>query len=232
MRVVWTAGILFAVVSVLTVVLLAAAGFTVSPFDTGQAQSERFHPYISVATGLQYNVPMRLVIRQSGQPDIKLTACFDTRPFVEVPYYDVKVGTTRTPWAFELELVHHKLYLANRPSEVDTFEITHGYNPILLNAVREHWGVAFRAGAGILLAHPQSTVRGLRFPETGGILGWFVSGPAAQVGVSKSWEFGPHLLAGVEGKFVGAWARVPIVNGNADVPNLSLHGLVSAGWRF
>jgi hypothetical protein len=129
-------------------------------------------------------------------------------------------------------LVHHKLYLANRPAEVSTFEITHGYNPILLNVAMEKWGVAFRAGAGIVLTHPQTTVRGLRFPETGGVLGWYVSGPAAQVGVSKRWEFGDHLLAGVEGKLVGAWARVPIVNGTADVPNLSLHGLVSAGWRF
>jgi hypothetical protein len=151
---------------------------------------------------------------------------------VEVPYYDVKVGVAREPWAFELELIHHKLYLANRPAEVDTFEITHGYNPILLNVVREKWGAAFRAGAGILLAHPQSTIRGLRFPETGGILGWYVSGPAAQAGVSKWRDFGRHFFAGAEGKFVGAWARVPIVQGSADVPNLSLHGLVTVGWRF
>jgi hypothetical protein len=195
-------------------------------------QDVKFHPYVAVGAGLQYNVPLSLVIRQSGHPDLRLTARFATRPFVEVPYYDVKVGVAREPWAFELELVHHKLYLANRPAEVDRFEITHGYNPILMNVVREKWGTAFRAGAGILLAHPQSTIRGLRFPETGGILGWYVSGPAAQVGVSKSWEFGNHFLAGFEGKLVGAWARVPIVNGSADVPNLSLHGLASVGWRF
>ena len=215
-----------------TLLFFVLAGLQVAPFDPGLVQAPRFHPYVVVATGLQYNVPMRLVIRQSGQPDIKLTAHFDTRPFAEVPYYDVKVGMARRPWAFELELVHHKLYLANRPAEVDMFEITHGYNPILLNAVREKWGVAFRAGAGFVLAHPQTMVRGLRFPETGGILGWYVSGPAAQVGVSRWWEFGHHLLAGVEGKLVGAWARVPIVDGTADVPNLSLHALASVGWRF
>jgi len=202
------------------------------PLGHGPAPDAEFQPYVSVGAGLQYNVPLPLVIRQSGHPDLRLTARFDTRPFAEVPYYDVKVGMARKPWAFELELVHHKLYLANRPAEVDTFEITHGYNPILLNVVREKWGVAFRAGVGFVLAHPQTMVRGLRFPETGGILGWYVSGPAAQVGVSKWWEFGNHFLAGVEGKLVGAWARVPIVDGSADVPNLSLHGLASVGWRF
>lgn len=212
--------------------LLVRANLQVLPFDHGPTLDAEFQPYVSVGTGLQYNVPLPLVIRQSGHPDLRLTARFDTRPFVEVPYYDVKVGVAREPWAFELELIHHKLYLANRPAEVDTFEITHGYNPILLNVVREKWGAAFRAGAGILLAHPQSTIRGLRFPETGGILGWYVSGPAAQVGVSKQWDFARHFFAGIEGKLVGAWARVPIVDGTADVPNLSLHGLVSAGWRF
>jgi len=212
--------------------LLVRADLQLASGDQGQAQGERFRPYVSVGAGLQYNVPLPIVIRQSGRPDIRLTAHFSTRPLFEVPYYDVKVGVARRSWAYEIELVHHKLYLDNRPSEVDTFEITHGYNPILLNAVCEKWGIAFRAGAGILLAHPQSTVRGLRFPETGGVLGWFVSGPAAQVGVSKSWEFGRHLLAGLEGKFVGAWARVPIAEGSADVPNLSLHGLATVGWRF
>ena len=191
-----------------------------------------YRPYVSVGAGLQYNVPMPIVIRQTGEPDIRLTARFSTRPFFEVPYYDVKAGLAWKLWAGELELVHHKLYLDNRPPEVDTFEITHGYNPILLNVVREQSGVAFRAGAGILLAHPQSTVRGLRFPETGGILGWYVSGPAAQLSVSKWFDINRQLFAGFEGKFVGAWARVPIEQGSADVPNLSLHGLVTVGWRF
>jgi hypothetical protein len=212
--------------------LLVRADLQLAPFDQGLMQVLKFHPYASVGAGLQYNVPLPFVIRQSGHPDIKLTAHFDTRPFVEVPYYDVKVGIARKPWAFELELVHHKLYLANRPAEVDTFEITHGYNPLLVNCVRDWSGFKLRAGVGVVIAHPQTMVRGLRFPETGGILGWYFSGPAAQVGVSKSWELGRHFLAGCEGKFVAAWARVPIVDGSADVPNLSLHGLASVGWRF
>jgi hypothetical protein len=212
--------------------LLVRADLPASPFGHGPTQDAKFRPYVSVGTGLQYNVPMRLVIRQSGSPDIELTARYDTKPFAEVPYYDIKLGMSRRPWAFELELVHHKLYLVNRPPEVDTFEITHGYNPLLLNCVRDWTGFKLRAGAGVVITHPQTTVRGLRFPETGGVLGWFVSGPAAQVGFGREFGFGPRFFAGVEAKAVGAWARVPIVDGSADVPTVSLHGLVSAGWRF
>jgi hypothetical protein len=198
--------------------LLVRTDPTLSPFEHYLPRGGEYHPYLSVGTGLQYNVPMPIVIRQTGQPDIRLTARFSTRPFFEVPYYDVKVGVMRGRWVCELELVHHKLYLDNRPPEVDTFEITHGYNPILVNAVHQQWGVAFRAGVGILLAHPESTIRGLRFPETGGILGWYVSGPAAQLGVSKWFDLSHRLFAGFEGKFVGAWARVPIAEGSADGP--------------
>lgn len=218
--------------SAFTTLLLVVAGLAVSPFDPGLVPAERFHPYLSVAAGVQYNVPLWLVIRQNGSPDIKLVARYETRPFAEVPYYDIKLGMGRRPWAFELELVHHKLYLANRPMEVDTFEITHGYNPLLVNCVRDWAGLKLRAGAGVVITHPQTTVRGQRFPETGGVLGWFVSGPAVQVGVGKEFGFGPRFFAGVEGKTTAAYVHIPIQNGSADVPNLSLHGLVSAGWRF
>ena len=214
------------------VLFLLRADPQLLPSDPRLAPDQRFHVYASVSDGQAYSVPLPIIIRQSGQPDIRLTAHFSTRPFADVPYYDAKVGIARGPWAYELELIHHKLYLDNPPPEVQWFEITHGYNPIVVNAVRKQWGVAFRAGAGILLAHPETTIRGLQLPENGGILGWYVSGPAAQGGVSKAWKLGRHFFAGVEGKAVGAWARVPIANGSADVPNLSLHGLVSAGWRF
>jgi hypothetical protein len=217
--------------SVLLAFLLRADPL-LKPFERLYADSAGFRPYVTVGAGLQYNVPMPIVIRQTDQPDLRLTARFSTRPFFEVPYYDVKVGIARKPWAFELELVHHKLYLDNPPAEVEAFELTHGYNPLLVNVVRDQLGVAFRAGVGILIAHPETTIRGRRFPEDGGILGWYVSGPAGQISVSKSFDLSRRLFAGLEGKAVGAWARVPVVNGSADVPNLSAHGLASLGWRF
>jgi hypothetical protein len=229
-----TGGILYPAVSAFTSLLLAVAGLAVSPFAPGLVTAERFHPYLSVAAGLQYNVPMRLVIRQADAPDIKLLARYETRPFAEVPYYDIRLGIERRGAGWELELVHHKLYLANLPSEVDTFEITHGYNFLTLNRMLEWLGVEFRGGAGIVLTHPQTTVRDRRFPERGGFFnsGFYVSGPAAQLGAGERFFFGHRFFVGVEGKATGAFARIPIAGGNADVPNLALHGLLSVGWRF
>jgi len=103
------------ILSSVLVLLLVRTDPQFSPSDRHTAHCGQFQPYVSVGAGLQYNVPMRLVIRQNGSPDIKLTARYETRPFAEVPYYDIKLGMRRRPWAFELGLVHHKLYLVNRP---------------------------------------------------------------------------------------------------------------------
>jgi hypothetical protein len=221
-------------VSAFTIVLLVVSGLTVSPFDPGLVRAARFHPYISVSSGVQYNVPMRLVIRQADAPDIKLVARYETRPLAQVPYYDIKLGIERCEAGWELELVHHKLYLANLPSEVDTFEITHGYNFLVANRVVEWRGIELRGGAGIVLTHPQTTVRGRRFPERGGVFnsGFYVSGPAMQLGVGERFFFGHRFFVGVEGKATGAFAWIPIEGGDAEVPNLALHALAQVGFYF
>jgi len=211
-----------AIMRVITCLLLLGAGLS---------SAGRFCPCVSVGIGLQHNFPTPLVIRQGGSENIELTARYETRPFEEVPYYDLKAGLSRASWALALELVHHKLYLVNRPAGVDVFEITHGYNPILLNVVHEWRNLAFRAGAGILLSHPETTVRGRRWPETGGVFGWYVSGPAAQAGVERDFGIASRFFLGVEGKLTAAWARVPVCCGSADVPNVALHCLLLAGWR-
>lgn len=42
----------------------------------------------------------------------------------------------------------------------------------------------------------------------------------------------PALARVAEGKFTAAWARVPVAQGHADVPNAAFHGVVGlrASW--
>ena len=185
---------------------------------------------VSVSTGSAHSFPISLIIRQAGFEDIRLTAQWETRPFADVPYYDIRVA--RGPW--ELELIHHKLYLANRPPEIAMFEMTHGYNYILANRTLNVFGIGVRTGVGFVLAHPESEVRGQRFDERNGIFwtGWYVSGPAAQLAVTQRLPFWQRWFLELETKLTGAWARVPIAGGSADVPNLAAHGLVGVGFRF
>ncbi len=178
-------------------------------------------------------MPSRLTIRQQGQPDIAFTARFATRPFAEVPYYAVRVGRESGRSAWEFELLHHKLYLANPPEEVQRFQMSHGYNFLLVNRA---WRLApfdLRAGLGVVMPHPENTVRGQRFDEGGGWLGtgWYFCGPGAQVAFARGLTFG-HWDVALEGKLTAAWTRVPVVSGSADLANVALHLLVVPGYRF
>ena len=190
--------------------------------------------FAELGLGTAFSLPSDLVIRQEGEEDIEWVARYDTRPFYEVPYYDVRIGYQDRRGAWELELVHHKLYLANRPEEIELFEITHGYNLITANRTLAVGEVAFRLGAGTVLAHPESTIRGLVFDERQGILGtgWYFSGAAAQAAVAWPYRLSDRWRLNFELKLTGALARVPVATGTADVPNLALHLVIGAGYIF
>jgi hypothetical protein len=189
---------------------------------------------LDVFAGSALNIWTPLRIHQDGLPDIALNSRCTTRPFEEVPYYDVRIGADLGRARWELELVHHKLYLEDRPSEVQRFEITHGFNLITLNRRWLFFGFGLRTGAGIVLAHPQTTIRGRAFPENGGAfgLGWYVSGGAAQVGLEQRIRLNSRFDAGLEAKFTAAAARAPIAGGYVDVANLALHGLAGLRYHF
>jgi len=189
---------------------------------------------VEVAVGGAVNVPTPLTIRQDGEDDISLTAQYTTKPIDEVPYYNVRVGRGDLRGAWELELVHHKVYLRNPPPEVTRFSITHGYNLITFNRnVHLRW-TDLRFGAGMVLTWPHVTVRGRALDETRGILGtgWHASGAAVQVAVARNRLWFEHWLTGIEVKLTGAWARVPVAGGSADVPNVALHVQLGGGYAF
>jgi hypothetical protein len=128
---------------------------------------------------LPYNVPLPLTIRQQGLETISLTARYRSEPLVVPITWMWKVSYWSDGAAWSLMAIHHKLYLENLPSEVEEFAITHGFNVI---SVVRSWRVEdfiLNAGAGIILAHPEVSVRGKRLSESGGIFnsGYYIAGP-------------------------------------------------------
>lgn len=97
--------------------------------------------------------------------------------------------------------------------------VSHGFNVVtLLRSRGKADGTAVRLGAGIIVAHPESTVRGRELPENGGILGlgYVVAGPALQAAVVGHAGRGRPQALG-EAKLVGAFAHVPVAGGSADM---------------
>ena len=181
--------------------------------------------------GVPLGFPASLTIRQAGRPDIDLRARYETRPFQKPLYYGWRIGRWTGDRGWEVELLHDKLYLVDRPPEVQEFSISHGFNLVTLNRAWERGGVVYRVGAGAVITHPENAVRGKALPQDGGLLGWgyHLSGPTAQAAAEKKFVLRGDLFLPVEGKVTASFARVPVEGGSADVPYAAVHGMAGLG---
>src|SRR4051794_31691052 len=82
--------------------------------------------------GTAWTAPPTLTLRQEGQPDLRLDAHWDTRPAKAAPYYAYRLAWWRGNTGWELQQLHHKVYLREPPPEVQQFEVSHGYNMVSL----------------------------------------------------------------------------------------------------
>ncbi len=187
---------------------------------------------VEVAGGFALNLRSPLTIRQAGQPDISLNARYESRSFTSPLYYALRVGRWSGGRAWEVELIHHKLYLRNRPETVQQFEVSHGFNLITINRALPLGRAVWRPGLGITLSHPESTIRGRTFDTSRGLLGWgyHVSGPVAQLAVARRFGVAGGLFVSAEGKVTAAYARVPVQDGRATFTNVAFHGLLGLGY--
>lgn len=178
-----------------------------------------------------YNVPLPLTIRQQDYPDINLTARYSTEPFKLPVYYDWRISRWEEDQSWEVEFIHHKLYLQNNPPEVQKFSISHGFNMLFINRGFYRQGFCYRAGAGVVIAHPESNVRGIEFgSSTGGNnWGYYLSGPAIQASVNRPYYLGERFFIHAEAKITFGYTSVKIAHGRADVYNLAFHLLLGLG---
>jgi hypothetical protein len=200
------------------------------------ASAQRFS--FELFGGSAYNVPTPLTIAQTGFPDITHTARYDTKPLgPHYPYYSWRAmlwndeGTA----AWEATQVHHRLFLSNNPPDVQVFEIHFGYNFYMFGRAWKRGDFVYHLDGGVLICNPTNTVRGRELnTRDQGLFdaGYYLSGVGGQFGVSRSVELLPRLdLVGNAALMIGR-ARVPVVDGNATVPNVGLHGQIGLAVRF
>ncbi len=202
-------------------------------------QAERSYSF-ELLGGTQFNIPTPLTIKQKGEETIKVNWAeykSDAWTWFDSPYYAWRIGLWEENRAWEIELVHEKIILKNKPKDVQHFEISHGYNLITFNRawrLDKYLGLIWRVGAGIVLTHPETTVRnrekgyGATFPN-----GFYISGPTAQIAVGKRINIWRGLFGVLEAKFTASYAtHVPIADGHAEVPNAAVHGLFGLGYEF
>jgi hypothetical protein len=215
--------------AVMRVALAMAAALVLPPPSAAQGSRWSFEAFGGSAVSL----PTRLTIEQAGQRELRLIARYATRPWSDAPYYAYRIGWHSVSRGWELELVHHKIYLRDPPPEVQRFEVTHGYNLILLNRVRHVGEWAGRVGVGTVVAHPDNEIRRRRLQSDRGGLGggYYLSGVGGQIAGSHRIPLGRGFAIVAEGKLTAAFARVPVEGGRATVPNLAAHGLIGLGYN-
>jgi hypothetical protein len=187
--------------------------------------------------GSAVNLPSPLTVRQRGFPDIHVgSARYDTRPFgPSFPYYAWRVTWWRANQGWEVEHIHHRVFLTNPPPEIQFFAIHFGYNYLLAGRVWKRDRFVYRVAAGPIVTNPESTVRGRRFRTEPGLFdnGNYFSGVGTRAAVARTIPLANHLFLVGEGAFSAGFAwHVKIADGSANVPNFALHGHVGLGVSF
>ena len=182
--------------------------------------------------GTSHNADSTLTVHQEGQPDIQLKASWDTRPLSNAPYYALRLTQWWDHWGMQLGLLHNKIYLNNPTAEIEKFEITFGYNLVSLGPAWRSGGWSLFAGVGPAITNPSSIIRGQEQPHSGGFLdtGYHLDGVHAQAGVNRRFPISDNIFFSADLRLSAAWANVPVVNGDADVPNYAAHLLLGIGW--
>jgi hypothetical protein len=199
-------------------------------FSAGQSRSWE----IAVAGGAVHNFKTPLRIQQHDFESIRLNARYRTEPFNPPLYYDIRISTRKEASGWELKFTHHKLILRNNPPEVQRFSITDGFNLLTLNRMWLYKGLTLSAGGGIVITHPESTIRNRPFPENKGILnkGYYVSGPTLEAAVAKRYFFADKWFLLGEGRMTASYVEVPVADGTARLANVALHGLLGVGFSL
>jgi len=219
--------------------IAAALVFLVAPAEAspdgpaGSGAGPQATWVLQLGTGSAYQLRSRLLVEQDGEEDLDFTARYETRPYTSgAPYYSLRLGRWAGNAAWEVETHHHLVTLVDGPPQIGSFSLTHGYN---LNTVNRAWlagGVVWRVGAGIVITHPESVVRNRKFTGEGFAEGFHLSGVCAQTAVEKRLALGSRFFLSLEGKLTAAWARVPVADGEATVPNYAVHGIAGVGLTF
>lgn len=184
--------------------------------------------------GEVYNVPMSLSIKQQTYPDIKLTARYHSESLILPVYWDWRFSRWKNNKSWEFEAIHHKLYLDNTTAEVQKFNISHGFNILMVNRGIERNSFRYRVGAGIVLAHPESIIRGKEFGNSTDDMdmGYYLTGPVFNLAISRPIRLGSWFYINPEAKTTFAYSYIKISEGHANVYNLAFHLILGFGVDF
>ena len=198
---------------------------------------------VDVSLGEALNFKQQVKINDST-----FEAAPKTKGFKNPQYYSIRLRSNK----LEFELIHHKLYFdEGLPDYIKHFELTDGYNLVMLNYISPFIGnLNYRLGVGVPVVHPDITIQGdfvnledsKRIFERGGGLipqfwkdGYYPGGFTSQIGLFYIKRINDKISYHLETKAVYATTQFDLnyidddssseSNLDISIPNLSIHFL-------
>jgi len=190
--------------------------------------------YIEIGSGLPLNLRSDLRIQQGGEPDLEFGANFRSRPLDMPLYYDIRLVRWRGGAGWGLDFLHHKLILTNPPAQVESFEVTHGFNLLTLHRLWKRSDLHWLVGIGWAVAHPENRVRGRELTDDGGWLGsgYHLTGPVICAGVGRHFPLGSGFQLTLACRLIYARVDLPVAGGDASLSHISGHVLLGMAYRL
>jgi hypothetical protein len=180
--------------------------------------------------GDAYNADSRTRIEHATLDNVSFTGDYDTRGLEGPLHYAWRIARWEDARGWELQLLHHKLFLQNPPAGVDALSISHGFNIVTINRAFEYRGWQMRAGLGPVITHAEARILGTAYDGP-----YEIAGAAVLVGVGRRLELGRHFyLLGEVAATYGYIHAEPDGAPNLEVTirNPALHAQAGVGYRF
>ncbi len=180
--------------------------------------------------GDAYNFRSTLKIKQDGGFSRSLTADYDTNGFDTPQYYTLRGSRWEQDRAWELSLIHHKLFLNNPPAGVAALSVSHGFNILTVNRAFRSGNWVYRFGAGPVITHAEGIINGISYDGP-----YKLSGAALLAGGGRRFYVGKTTFLSLEAMATAAYASPEMsgpLNAEIKVTNVAIHGLAGIGFEF
>jgi hypothetical protein len=185
---------------------------------------------MEVLIGDALNLSTRTHIQNAATSPAAFDGEYETRGLEGPLHYTVRLTHWDHDRGWALELMHHKLYLRNRPQGVEALSISHGFNVVTISRAYALGAWRLRAGAGPVIAHPEARIGGFSYDG-----GYELAGAAVVGSIGAAFPLTAQLSITGEVAATYGYAKVH-PSGEPGltfaVRNPALHAQVGLSYRF
>lgn len=183
-----------------------------------------------VLIGDAYNFESPSHVTQSGVDVARFDGDYETRGLEGPLHYAWRIGRWQDDSAWELQLLHHKIYLRHPSAPIEALSISHGFNIITLNRAMRLGSWRTRVGVGPVVTHVEARIAGTAYDGP-----YELAGAAVLMGVGRELQITKHLYALAE--ISATYGRIEAEPDGTpplrlDVRNPALHAQIGLGYRF